>query len=708
MSEPTDTDMRDKAAKRAEMSLQTFLTRLIWLCVLPLLLLTAWLAYDSVLDTQARRDVEAANLANNFALAMDQRLNARIGALRMLAASPLLDDAARHRDLYMFALGMRPNFGGHVILVDSEMHMLFNTRVPFGTPLPLLPRPKGHAAAPTALATGQPAVGDLVFGPVARVPLVAIAVPAQRRGKTVFLLLATFETQKFQERINQLALPAGWSLSLLDGTGAVIARRAPSGFNPAKDVDAAGRFIASSKLSPWTVVLEIPRDAYRAPLLAAAASMLPLVLGATLIAVLGGLLASRRLAGAVAALAENPTPGAPLPEIHEIATVRQLLDAAAKQQEAAKATLRESEARYRKLFEYAPDGIVIADDESRYLDANPSVCRMLGYAREELIGLHASNIIEATETTYVEPALEAINSGKNYQREWRFRRKDGSIFTAEVIATKMPDGKLLGVIRDITERKLAEEAISQLNAGLERRVAERTVELSAANRELDAFAYAVSHDLRAPLRAMSGFSQALLEDYGDQLQGEARVYLGQIDSASARMSELIDGLLALSRSTRGELRRDVVDISALSELLLAELARGEPERRVTVEIEPGLAARGDARMIEVVLRNLLGNAWKYSAHAAAASIRVYGEETDGARRFCVADNGAGFNMAHAGKLFQPFQRLHRQDEFPGIGIGLATVQRIVHRHGGTIAAWGEPGKGATFCFTLGDAAREAV
>jgi signal transduction histidine kinase len=245
--------------------------------------------------------------------------------------------------------------------------------------------------------------------------------------------------------------------------------------------------------------------------------------------------------------------------------------------------------------------------------------------------------------------------------------------------------------------------LQRLNAELEQRVQARTEQLQAANAELDSFAYAVSHDLRAPLRAMSGFSQALLEDHAAQLNDEARLYLQQIIVASHRMGGLIDGLLALSRSTRGTLRDEAVDLGRLAQRVQDELQLAEPQRQVQLSLQGDLQVRGDPRMLESVMRNLIGNAWKYTAHQPQARVQVRETVQDGQRWFSVEDNGVGFDMAHAGRLFQAFSRLHRADEFPGLGIGLATVQRIVRRHGGQIQAEGRLNQGACIRFTLGAA-----
>jgi PAS domain S-box-containing protein len=246
----------------------------------------------------------------------------------------------------------------------------------------------------------------------------------------------------------------------------------------------------------------------------------------------------------------------------------------------------------------------------------------------------------------------------------------------------------------------AEEDLGRLNEQLEARVAERTRQLEAANRELEAFSYSVSHDLRAPLRAVDGFSQVLLNRYADKLDDTGRDYLARVRRASQRMGELIDDLLQLSRVTRGNLRRQEVDLSAMAQGMIEELRRTPPERAVAVTIQAGMQAFGDAGLLRVVLDNLLGNAWKFTRHAAAAQIEFGCRPRDGELVYCVRDNGAGFDAAYSRKLFQVFQRLHTDAEFEGTGIGLATVQRIVQRHGGRVWAEGEIGKGAAFYFTL--------
>lgn len=392
-----------------------------------------------------------------------------------------------------------------------------------------------------------------------------------------------------------------------------------------------------------------------------------------------------------------------------LAVLNQMQDANTARQRAEDAltALHESREQLRLFIEHAPAALAMFDREMRYLAASRRWMDDYTLGTRSLVGRSHYDIFPEIPE-YWRQLHQRGMAGEIVKAEAeRFLRADGSEqwIRWEIRPWWAASGTVGGIVifsEDITRQKAAEEEIRQLNATLEQRVVERTAELSAANHELDSFAYAVSHDLRAPLRAMNGFSQAMVEDCGEELSGEAKGYLEQIVLAAQRMSTLIDGILALSRSTRGELERDVVDISALATEQLAALQRDEPARRVSWQVEPGLVARGDRRMIDSALQNLLANAWKYTAGKTPAEIRVYAGQCGPTWGFCVADNGAGFDMAHAERLFKPFQRLHRQDEFPGIGIGLATVQRIIQRHGGELTARAEPGKGALFCFTLPD------
>jgi hypothetical protein len=280
----------------------------------------------------------------------------------------------------------------------------------------------------------------------------------------------------------------------------------------------------------------------------------------------------------------------------------------------------------------------------------------------------------------------------------RQRNRLEEIVGERTVELRRVNDKLLA---EIAERKKAEREVHQLNEKLERLVARRTAQLEAANEELEAFAYSVSHDLRAPLRAVEGFSQALLEDYRDALDDQGRDFLQRVSGEARRMARLIQDLLLLSRVTRAEMDFQPIDLSALAEEVIAELRRREPARRVAVEVTAGLAAQGDARLLRQALENLLGNAWKFTGRRREARIEVGAAPQQGEVCFFVRDNGAGFDMAYADKLFVPFQRLHRMDEFTGTGVGLSTVQRIIARHGGRIWADSAPEAGTTFYFTLG-------
>ena len=300
---------------------------------------------------------------------------------------------------------------------------------------------------------------------------------------------------------------------------------------------------------------------------------------------------------------------------------------------------------------------------------------------------------------------EARMTGMPFELDCQIRRSDGERRWISVRGGAVRDAsrkivKLRGTLQDITERKEAEDQVRTLNANLEQRVMERTAQLNQSNAELRAFTYSVSHDLRAPLRGIDGWSLALMEDCAEQLDERGREYLARVRDETQRMGRLIDDLLRLSRITHAEVRRTNVDLSGIAGGILARLRDESPARHVECMIEPGMMAEGDPGLLRAALTNLLENAWKFTGKREEARIEFGKQDRDGKRIFFVRDNGAGFDMAYASKLFAPFQRVHKYTEFPGTGIGLATVQRIIHRHRGRVWVEAEPNRGATFFFTL--------
>ncbi|WP_028317308.1 PAS domain S-box protein [Desulfobulbus elongatus] len=440
--------------------LSVFLARLIWLSVLPPVAVAAWLAVVNILNQQEQIRRQAADLAHNFATAIDHHLNARIRALNILAMSPLVDDPDRWPELYAEARGYHESFGGHVILADTgnPMRMLFNTRSPLGTVLPPLPRPAGHAAAPAALASGRPAVGDTFVGPVAEDTLIAIAVPRLRAGTTTHLLLTILETKQFQARLDQEALPGSWAITMRDGRGDVIARRAPPGFDGRRDVDDEERFVARSTVSPWSVAVEIPRAAVHMPLLSSAIALALAILAATAASVFGSYQAGRRLGSQVAALVAPASSDKP-PRIAEIAAVRQKLADAAAQ-------LQRSEALFATTIEQATVGIAVIALGGRCLVANRALSALFGFSREAMRTKTWQQLTHPDEVAVDEQHIARLMAGEtsSYTREKRFVACDDTVFWAHLGVTliRKPTGEpdyFIAVVENIQARKEIEAAL---------------------------------------------------------------------------------------------------------------------------------------------------------------------------------------------------------------------------------------------------------
>ena len=387
--------------------------------------------------------------------------------------------------------------------------------------------------------------------------------------------------------------------------------------------------------------------------------------------------------------------------------------------------LRESQERYRTFIAQSTEGIrrydlvepipvSLPEDEQvqrmlahMYIaECNDTFAHMYGLQNaEQLLGKRLADLNLQQDPNNLLALHDFVRSGYRAQNaeahEVDFQGNE-HYYLVNTIGI-VESGNLVrawGIQRDVTEAKHAEAEIRQLNEQLEKRVAERTAELEAANKELESFSYSVSHDLRAPLRGINGFGEILMRDFSEQIDPMGRSFLEKIVASAHEMSELVDSLLEFSRLGRNKLRSAPVDLSAIATSVFEQFQKSEPTREVRWQVAPDMRAFADETLIRNVLENLLGNSWKYTSKTSDPQILFGAQPTDGPTIYFVQDNGAGFDMQYAGKLFGTFQRLHRADEFPGHGIGLANVQRIIHRHGGKVWAYGEPNKGATFYFTL--------
>ncbi len=369
----------------------------------------------------------------------------------------------------------------------------------------------------------------------------------------------------------------------------------------------------------------------------------------------------------------------------------------------AEMQLNEKEKLYQTLFENSGEAVMLTDPAGTIISANPAACTLFGMTEEEIRTAGRNGITDVSDPRLAQ-AIETRNQTGMFKGELTFRRKDGTNFPAECSTNLFSDHtgavRTSMIIRDLTERKKSEEEFARFQNELEQRVEERTEALNAVNADLESFNYSVSHDLRAPIRAIDSFTAILMQEHSSGMPDDFRKLLANVRINTKKMDLLINGLLSLSRIGRQELTIETVPMEKLARETVEEILRGTDPNRITVTVHPLPDAECDPVLMRQVWFNILSNAVKYSSYKEHAIIDITSAESDESIAYSVKDNGVGFSMKHANKLFGIFQRLHRADEFEGVGIGLSIVKRVVSRSGGSVSAAGEEGAGATITFTL--------
>ena len=544
----------------------------------PLLLLAAYLAVTNVRRLDADHDRGAHELVNAVVRAVDQDLHERISGLQMLAG-PAAADVAHRPALYEQARSFLRTYGTHVVLADAQMQVLFNTRAPFGAALPPLPRPDGHAEVPTALETGKPAVSDVFMGRLAGLPLVAIEIPVPQDGKTALVLLTTVETRVLADRLQQIDLPPGWALALLDSKGTAIVRRGAA--QSSADSASSRRFAARSQIAPWSVEVGIPVAEYRAPMITAGATLALALLGATLAGSFGGMFLSRRLARSIAMLVEVSPPGAAAPAIIEIARVRDFLDRAADKRQSIEATLRSSVERFRQLFQLAPLPLALLEKTGAVVDANRCFIEVFEYTPEEVPSLDGWRLRAYPDPEYRARVVQTWNAAAVTARqtggvigplESRICCKDGSVRTMMISGIDVGDD-FLAAFFDITGQKQAEAALLVTQAAA--LAEQRQARLAALSLVEDAQAARARAELASA--SLLELSQAVEQSSESILICDLKGIIQYVNAACLRTTgyqreELVGAGVAMLRSDRSQ--TDAVE--AINQRVLnGETWRGE-------------------------------------------------------------------------------------------------------------------------------------